>query len=240
MTTVAQPSYYLAARYPSPICPMKRSPDSRSVAEKKYGRHKTSFIRDVTDALKRRDTEFLKNFRVYLKDGSYIEGPQATKKKMQQVSSMRPRVYIATALLESRYWESDKQAPESKQESATKSGAGERGLTRKTRQYDRMSPEVLVELLTDREERLQEKDTVIASQQKELDIKNEQISALNLSLKDQSERNHETNVLMKQLMERLGGTDTKQLAAGQGTQPPTEPWYSRDIQEMIIGYFRKT
>ena len=77
----------------------------RSLAQKKYGRSKSSFIRDVDDAFARGDEQFLSHFRVRLKDGDVIEGPDATKEVIQTFQSMQPRWYIATELLETRYWD---------------------------------------------------------------------------------------------------------------------------------------
>lgn len=77
----------------------------RSVAQKLYGRSKSSFIRDVDEASARDDSDFLKHFRVQLNDGSIIEGADATKEAVFAVQSKQPRWYIETALLDSRYWD---------------------------------------------------------------------------------------------------------------------------------------
>jgi hypothetical protein len=77
----------------------------RSVAQKVYGRSKSSFIRDVDDAIARDDSEFLKHFRVLLNDDSIIEGADATKEAVFAVQSKQPRWYIETALLDTRYWD---------------------------------------------------------------------------------------------------------------------------------------
>ena len=53
----------------------------RTEAVKKYGRSKASFIRDFDKAFESGDTDFLNNFRLYLNDGTVIEGPDASKEE---------------------------------------------------------------------------------------------------------------------------------------------------------------
>tara|TARA_R110002049_G_scaffold4601_5_gene32491 strand:+ start:683332 stop:684000 length:669 start_codon:yes stop_codon:yes gene_type:complete len=77
----------------------------RSVAQKTYSRSKSSFIRDVDDAFEREDAEFLSHFRVMLNDGTVIEGIEATKEKVLAVQSKQPRWHVATAFLDTRYWD---------------------------------------------------------------------------------------------------------------------------------------
>lgn len=93
----------------------------RSVAQKTYGRSKSSFIRDVDDAFVRDDSEFLKHFRVLLNDGSIIEGADATKEAVFAVQSKQPRWYIARTLLETRYWDDGSGAVEEGSEAAESS-----------------------------------------------------------------------------------------------------------------------
>ena len=77
----------------------------RSVAQKVYGRSKSSFIRDVDEAFAREDSEFSKHFCVLLNDGSTIDGADATKEAVFAVQSKQPRWFIETALLDTRYWD---------------------------------------------------------------------------------------------------------------------------------------
>ena len=86
---------------------------SRAAAQRKYGRSKSSFIRDVDEAFSRGDTEFLSHFKVLLNNGQSLEGRQATKTALQQLQSKQPRWFIDTMFLESRYW--DRGARESNQ-----------------------------------------------------------------------------------------------------------------------------
>lgn len=95
----------------------------RSDATKRYGRSKSSFIRDVDDAFSKSDSEFLGHIRVYLKDGTVVEGIDATKEKVSSLQKMQPWVYISTELLETRYWEANA-APDRKEK-----GSRSRGYT---------------------------------------------------------------------------------------------------------------
>lgn len=78
---------------------------SRPAAVKKYGRSKSSFIRDVEDAFEANDVPFLDHFKVFLNDGTVLDGQQATKAALQKVQEKQPRWMIEVSHLESRYWE---------------------------------------------------------------------------------------------------------------------------------------
>ena len=79
---------------------------SRSTAQRKYSRSKSSFIRDVDLAFDRDDQDFLSHFRVGLNDGSEVPGEEATKDKLLQLQSKQPRWYVEEGFLETRYWQS--------------------------------------------------------------------------------------------------------------------------------------
>lgn len=162
----------------------------RKNAEKQYGRSKSSFIRDVDEALKRSDTDFLHHFRVYLNDGTHVEGPLATKEKIQSLSAKQPRWYIETAFLETRYWNAAKSENDSASPAkfTKKSGGGET-----SKQSTSSSGDELQESL---ERRLHDKDQEIQFLREQIKDQNEQLSNL-------SQRSQEDNVLLSKFQDLL-------------------------------------
>lgn len=85
---------------------------SRADAQRPYQRSKSSFIRDVDDALQRDDSKLLRHFCILLNDGGEIAGVDATKEAVQAVQSKQPRWYVSIDLLETRSWTTDSPPPD--------------------------------------------------------------------------------------------------------------------------------
>ena len=77
----------------------------RSEAEEKYGRSRSSFIRDINRGFATGDVEFLGNFYVFLNDGTRIEGSEATKDRLRTSGHLQPEWYVRESFVESRYWQ---------------------------------------------------------------------------------------------------------------------------------------
>jgi len=132
----------------------------RTAAIQKYGRSKSSFIRNIKDAFAEGDTNILNSFRVYFSDGSfvtYIDGPKATDekiaKKTAKLGNNGYRVFIETALLESGELEkSEKSTTKKPEKSAQKQeqGTGETTPLKLTDATDRQQLEHELALLRER------------------------------------------------------------------------------------------